>query len=80
MSNMRLITADDVRNAPDLTHGLPPSDPLAGPLPRNLPITLHPGDLVAAQDVAAILDALEPTTAAQVVRWLVARLELDDLW
>lgn len=75
-----MIDVDELANAPELPLGLPPSAPLAAPVLRNLPVPVSLVDLDAAKAVAARLDSLEPAHAAQIVRWLVARYELVDLW
>jgi len=80
LSNVRVIDVDELANAPELPLGLPPSAPLAAPVLRNLPVPVSLVDLDAAKAVAARLDSLEPAHAAQIVRWLVARYELVDLW
>ena len=80
MPNVRLIDADELRNAPELPLGLPPADHLTGPLPRNLPLPVPEADIEALVACETVLEGLDPQHAARVVRALVARFHLVDLW
>lgn len=81
MPNVRVIDPVDIENAPELPLGLPPSEPTAAPVLRDLPIPVTQADLDAAKAIAARLDALEdPQHVTQIVRWLVARYGLVDLY
>ena len=73
MSNVRVISVDELANAPELELGIGPCTATAAPLLDDLPVRVSLVDLDAGKAVAARLDSLEPAHAAQIVRWLVTR-------